>query len=123
MKLKSCPFCADIYIRIRITKAIHLYEDISYQAMCLHCGATAGHPRMTKESAIKAWNSRADGWISVENRLPEEYELVLVTNGLNHYWLDRIIPDRGWSGSDEEWDGPGDAPTHWMPLPDPPEDE
>ena len=56
MKLKSCPFCADIHIRI--TKTIHLYEDISYQAMCLHCGATAGHPRMTKEAAIKAWNTR-----------------------------------------------------------------
>jgi Lar family restriction alleviation protein len=56
MKLKPCPFCNDKHIRV--TKTMDLDGDISYQTMCLHCGATAGHPRMSKEAAIKAWNSR-----------------------------------------------------------------
>ena len=110
-EIKPCRWCK--------STDLHIEE---FYVGCLSCGAI-GPSAESKEAAIKAWNTRANGWISVENRLPEEYELVLVTNGLNHYWLDRIIPDRGWSGSDEEWDDPGDAPTHWMPLPDPPEDE
>ena len=56
MELKPCPFCNDKHIRV--TKTMHLDGDISYQTMCLHCGATAGHPRMSKEGAIKAWNTR-----------------------------------------------------------------
>ena len=57
-ELIPCPFCNDKHIRF--CRTMDLDGNISYQGLCLHCGATAGHPRLTKETAITAWNTRTD---------------------------------------------------------------
>jgi len=57
-------------------------------------------------------------WISVKDRLPEEDILVLV---FIPYWR-KISTDR--LGKDGCWRGAfGEAITHWMPLPEPPQHE
>ena len=56
-------------------------------------------------------------WISVDERLPEQEQRVLVwsqSNGLHIAYLDLW---RQWRDSD---DNPGKKITHWMPLPEPP---
>ena len=68
-------------------------------------------------------------WISVEDRLPEKYEEVLVFALYGRSWRPMI----GWLGDffeDKEWHVltsqgefcPSDV-THWMPLPEPPKEE
>ena len=65
-------------------------------------------------------------WISVEDRLPEPMQEVLVFDG------DDLVFVRLWSWDDGEshWydsygaiDSCGSNITHWMPLPEPPKGE
>ena len=64
-------------------------------------------------------------WISVKDRLPEPFETVLVQMP-----LENPLPTVGWGfiKGDGEWycnhfNRDKDEVTHWMPLPEPPEEE
>jgi len=94
-----------------------LIVNVQYQGMCLHCGATSGYPRPSKESAIKAWNTRADGWISVEDRLPEVdgYYMTAPKLGPIHVDLYCSIDENFYDAFVYDYEI-----THWMPLPAPP---
>ena len=62
---------------------------------------------------------QAQRWIPVSERLPEEYEEVLVIfTGFN---FDGGLWKKMRVCSIEDWEYIGN-PTHWMPLPEPPED-
>ena len=58
-----------------------------------------------------------NGWISVKDRLPEEGKEVLVWNDESFCYVDEI--------KNGKWRIPGDysGNTHWMPLPEPPQEE
>ena len=68
-------------------------------------------------------------WISVEEKLPEEWANVVGVNSagammlVNHIWKNKIYPKLGYLGSYEEerYDGRMsnrlDGITHWMPIP------
>ena len=69
--LKKCPFCGG--------EARYTYEMPYNYIVCMKCYAAspminnAYKQRDGKEEAIKAWNRRADdGWIRVEDRLPDK---------------------------------------------------
>jgi len=57
------------------------------------------------------------GWISVKDRLPDRDDYVLAC------FDDGFIATIGYADDWELWDGLCGEPTHWMPLPDPPEME
>lgn len=62
------------------------------------------------------------GWISVKERLPKDFDQALVYDGDKHYPIG--ICHKGESGiwySDMAY-GMGTI-THWMPLPEPPEED
>ena len=65
-------------------------------------------------------------WISVDERLPDDYGDVLcwyvdAATGEGHCGFGCCEPDP--QTGEREWDIAGvfDQPTHWMPLPEPPE--
>jgi len=65
-------------------------------------------------------------WISVKDRLPEHSATVLVYCGIYGRFVTTYTPIDGtecgqWYGHDGH---PGGLPpTHWMPLPEPPDEE
>lgn len=62
------------------------------------------------------------GWISVEDRLPEVYEVVIIWIPPDERpTMGYRITERAWT--EIEGDSTGRGVTHWMPLPDPPEVE
>ena len=71
-----------------------------------------------QETLTQSQNSLTQ-WISVADRLPEVGQRVLVCS---LYDLQNI----GWHLGDGRWQiktAYPDTPTHWMPLPEPPEEE
>ena len=61
-------------------------------------------------------------WISVKERLPDDFEWVLAVD------KDRCVGEAMFSSMDGSWDGPyGEyhlyGVTHWMPMPEPPGEE
>ena len=78
--------------------------------------------------AIETWNSvrfEYDGprWISVEERLPEDYEdvVIIMRNGASSWYRVAYREYGGWSlGGGRRVT---DEVTHWMPLPEPPKEE
>ena len=63
-------------------------------------------------------------WISVKDRLPEEYESVLAATRFvgDGGWEVEVLRWTGWKWEDEvggQYAG-GAETTHWMPLPPPP---
>jgi len=118
-KLKPCPFCGCKQVSIR-----EINIQGMFQAQCWGCDV-ATQPTFVKSTIVEEWNRRASGWISVEDRLPEENCLVLGypethrTDGA--CGVERVVKFDGefWSTKHGQ---PGCVSiTHWMPLPDPPE--
>lgn len=64
-----------------------------------------------------------NGWISVKDRLPEEYKTeVIVCTEYGDVRIAVKIMD-GWISNDCEFERTNSWVTHWMPLPEPPKEE
>ena len=58
-------------------------------------------------------------WISVEDRLPEKDEIVIICTDKNFIYAGELIGDT-WFLDNDSWT---ETVTHWMPLPQPPKGE
>lgn len=114
-KLKPCPFCGKQEGTLKPLKP----EGLS-RVECNHCGNLAGR---SEQESINQWNKRQSPWISVEDRLPEECVMVLVSYGTlkeiayfefedgKPSWHDRNSFGQPWIQS----------PRFWMQIPQDPE--
>jgi Lar family restriction alleviation protein len=111
-KLLPCPFCGS---QAFIEEHDPVYQDpFPYRIICMNTDCLGAHVwEETEEDAIKGWNTRADGWISVEDRLPDDLQLCTVYDKDGRYDQLRFYDEKEFV---EEW-----GITHWMPLPSPPE--
>lgn len=115
-ELKPCPFCGGKPELIRMGT-----NRVSMVIGCEDCGATveSGETVISKRSA---WNIRADGWISVDDKLPEIGQQCLIEiqvcdnfnieNGKykgNGVWVGAWCDSRG--------NGCPYKVTRWMPRP------
>ena len=125
-QLKPCPFCGSEKV------AVAGWSDCC-EVLCENC-MSASRVANSEEKAIAAWNRRVSGWISVEDRLPDQcgHYLVMIKTDGNigfevHSHLIRIVYFRsdGWRLSHHfpEWihQALKQEITHWQPLPDLPE--
>lgn len=78
--------------------------------------------RLTAENA--ALREKVPQWISVEDRLPidrlSKYLVAFRDAGGSIVDMARYFPSDGWTCNN--WDVPQNLITHWMPLPDAPEE-
>ena len=58
-------------------------------------------------------------WISVDDRLPEKDEIVIICTDKNFIYAGELIGDT-WFLDNDSWT---ETVTHWMPLPEPPKGE
>lgn len=134
-KLKPCPFCGG---EAFMDEGIDADGATVYRIGCAHliCGMCPRTVNYSKEDTIEAWNRRADGWISVEDKMPKvpektystktwviacveghensccrAYERAVLKTGVKYRWL---YP---WGSISDE------RITHWQPLPKPPKKE
>ena len=87
------------------------------------------HQVFLADLACKAEAAKVPRWIPVTERLPEKMQYVLVRyqnndmavaswfGGDEHIRFWRAMADEGWCADCDT------EPTHWMPLPEPPEEE
>lgn len=81
-----------------------------------------GLNRWLNEAFLAGHQAAAPQWISVKDRLPEEDQEVLIYDWPSRstciFWKSRKLAHQ-WELSN----GRNCNPTHWMPLPKPPEDK
>ena len=122
--LAPCPFCGDGQTGI---------ESSTYRQRRIRCGDgdcfVAGPWAPTAAEAVTAWNTRASGWIRVEDRLPEPMdpmmygeEVFIACRGGHRATAILTQDSQGWWSRDDNI-YPMANVTHWMPLPDPPEEK
>ena len=58
-------------------------------------------------------------WISVDDRLPEKDEIVIICTDENFIYAGELVGDT-WFLDNDSWTA---TVTHWMPLPEPPKGE
>lgn len=132
MTLLPCPFCGG--------PAVAESDEIATTVVCEWCGNQTHGAHMSDADAAAAWNRRrAPGWISVDERLPDFGESVLMWtvdcedarddcrriendgNGVAFIGHRRDWPSGWeWDSSDDNFFSGMDVVTHWHPLPAPP---
>lgn len=145
-KLLPCPHCGGS--DVRFDRHVHGSSPTGeiWSMCCYDCGATFPN-RYRKELLVNAWNTRADGWQPIETAPKDGTRILLWTTTDGDAELAEYIstingqaaqisiaqigswdsgnpdPDPMWTRSAcWEIDIIGN-PTHWMPIPTPPEAE
>jgi hypothetical protein len=123
--LKPCPFCggdASIYVDRDLTPRhgtqVH---DVTMWAECT-AGCVTYHNIIGDSSTLEAdrettaelWNTRASQWISVSDRLPEEFISVLLCHRHGGVIVAQLHHGVWYDSANSMM---GDGWTHWMPLP------
>lgn len=118
LELMPCPFCGG---EPQVTEALN-----EVWVRCSQCNSSNGLSTADEARAIAAWNRRPSGWISVKDRLPEEWEEILVWDGKRRNTGYRFTHSSGathWTiGGTTASPDILKPPTHWQPLPPPPEE-
>ena len=75
INLLPCPFCNSS--EIQLCHPILDFDDklIVFRIGCDECGLNTTYFK-SQEEVVKYWNARNDGWISVDEKMPEEQDSI-----------------------------------------------
>lgn len=115
----NCPFCESD----ETETMEHVHGGFMFWVFCNNCGAEGPHDN-TSYGAEEKWNNRADGWVSVDERLPEAKKRESCADCL-------IFEDTTYCGYfwvktqtfTNDCDEIMRRVTHWQPLPSPPKEQ
>ena len=122
-QIKPCPFCGCIPEIKESCVNFGEYSINGFKVSC-ECGVETrtkiydydGHSEIElKTKVIDIWNKRADGWISVKDRLPKPN-----TGKTFIVYINEASIQTSWYSQDEDFLTPEfdyTDVTHWMPLP------
>lgn len=138
-KLKPCPFCGNAKLEAYNDGCGSLDDSLSISCGCgltfnasncfypAHHGLSLDeHAKIFLEIFVKAWNTRADGWVSIKDRMPEHeiYEVleVIVFNGEDVFPCGYTKADGffKWCQGYEDRNEYYKDVTHWHELPESP---
>lgn len=123
-ELKPCPFCGhEAEIEVYGNHREGTYYKCTNCSCALETSETFNHGYQ--------WNTRADGWVSVDDGLPLEVNESVIHESITVIATDgeHVINcefNRGNGGGEPwaEWSAYNELAsydiTHWMPLPEPP---
>lgn len=121
--MKPCRWCRSEKV------TLHHNPFWNESFVICRCGAR-GPKRDTPSAAINAWNTRDDDWLPIDTAPKDGTEVVLFVPtymenpvAVYRYEIDTVSGGiwngiDGWMYADQSGE---DAPTHWRPLPAPPE--
>lgn len=112
-ELKNCPFCGGEADIEEIPGSPFTDESYTWGVGCKTCNI--GWYEETKERTIAVWNRRADGWISVDDRLPKRNDHILTYTPSKNCYAEATEVSRGFMLGLKN-----SIVTHWMLLPQPP---
>ena len=82
-------------------------------------GGCARHWAEVIADGLIAHGVTVQEWISVDDRLPEHDEIVIICTDENFIYAGELVGDT-WFLDNDSWTA---TVTHWMPLPQPPKGE
>jgi hypothetical protein len=109
-----------------MARAFFSAYNIAHEHRGAYESVLAGYMAMQKAPQSDAQSVR-DAWISVDERLPEQHEWVLVSDGTwsaigMHLDDEDLEPNKRWMDESAELiESTGIKITHWMPMPAPPQ--
>lgn len=112
--LKPCPFCG-----VEPETERHGTRRFSTTYACTECGYRLETGEEFNHG--ERWDTRADGWQPIDSAQSDANNLVLLTDG-DLVWVGIYFRADG-GGSFVVSGGRDKAPTHWMPLPAPPQEK
>jgi Lar family restriction alleviation protein len=114
-ELKPCPFCGNKASKTARFNMGYFGDGIK----CTSCKAETPS-YLVEQKAIDWWNTRADGWISVEDELPQEdFQVIACCDDDVEACIFRVHESGNYYFERVDGDFRLEA-THWMPLPAPP---
>ena len=113
-KLLPCPFCgeANVYMEPRDRDQFAIIQcsnSVCRASMCIS----------SETSGIKAWNTRASQWQTIESA-PRDGTWILIFQKRENGNHARYVREARWSESKNSWGSATalNSVTHWMPLPE-----
>lgn len=126
MKTKTAPKIITVALLRDLETQVHIKQEISYSRMVeiLNEKASQQVTAATEEmrKRIQELEAQVPKWISVEDRLPDKMDPVLILTSYGKiataYFGYGSEPDHGWVDWMRQEHTYGSV-THWMPLPQP----
>ena len=117
--LLRCPFCCG---EVELSSAWFRSDGVQFWIEC-ECGASIPGigETLPREACIAAWNRRANPWVSVAERLPEDEDLVLIADEDGTVFTAYLDSSENETDDEQAWFIEGRRRiydvTHWMPIP------
>lgn len=121
----SCPWCGAEMQHITLELEYRSDKPVYHFYECGRASCRCTSPeRLTEEAAYKAATKRASRWISVEDALPAEDMCVIgFSTKCEGYYPSLFFHFDAKEFYDETYPSKPVSITHWMPLPEAPEED